>query len=1147
VTTIAPVSRLSAPLAVLLLLMPLLAAPASAVTCLWVGIGPNNNFSFAPNWSCNGVGRAPVNGDVLQFTNNPTIRSFTPVNDIAGLQLLAVQIDYPRYHISGAGVVLSGDDAMIFDGSPDATDATTATFTAPITLSGPLTISNRAPASGRGILSVGDINLNGFTLTLDSRDQNTLTIAGAIGGSGTITQASRGFVNVFGNNTYTGQYRLRSGVLIVASPEAFGASGPGNETVFGTGPGAGQAASLWIVPTADITIAESFIGLNSSSSTQELNIKGASTVTITGRFDLPSGIMSAAANFTITSEAAIPRTLVFAGPVVGDGFAVFGGKMRTVLANSGNALKVVNEDSGTVAIGAPGAVSANTAVFLSSGAILDLNGIDTTIALLFGIDGIIQLGSATLTEVVSPQLVSPPNFIGTVNGNGRLVKAGSGRAFFTLDTAFTGTFVLQDGLAPFQGSFAAAMLVTGGMLDASALHFTNTAAVTINSPGSCLTGNQDVTIGSLAGSGSIAIGSGSLTVGANNLSTTFSGSINASAGSSKTQLTKVGTGTLTLTAQENYNGSTAVMDGALIVDGTLPGVGGVMVRGGILGGTGQVTGLVATGGAVSPGHSPGILHAASFTLGQNSGLLIDLNGPTAGAGYDQLDVAGEVILNSPLTVTRRFGAAEGATFTIVNVAAGHHITGIFPGLAEGATLDLAGQHFSITYKGGDGNDVVLTALDHPPAVTYYLSEGATGSFFDEDVLIANPNGVEAPVTLTFSKEDGTQVTSTQTIAAQSHATVHVDQIPGLEATATATEVKSDQGLPLVVERTMFWDASHYAGSSGSAVDTPARDWFFAEGSQGFFNTFVLVINPNSSPSDVTFTFLREADVPVTKTVTVGANTRLTLDAGSVPEIVNRSFGISVHATQPIMAERSMYFGTTSTRLWSGGTESAGVTSPSTHWFLAEGATGGFFDTFILLSNPNSADAHVTFQYLLDTGDVVTVPKVVPANARLTTNIEAEDDVRLHNGAISTVVTADQPIIAERSMYWPGAAVPWGEGHNSFGVVDAGLHWGLAEGRAGGPFNFHTYILLANPQSTAASVTVTFLREHGGPVTKTFAVPATSRFNIDTGAIPELANESFGADIQVSNNVPIIAEESMYWDSNGFQFSGGTNATASRLP
>ena len=82
------------------------------------------------------------------------------------------------------------------------------------------------------------------------------------------------------------------------------------------------------------------------------------------------------------------------------------------------------------------------------------------------------------------------------------------------------------------------------------------------------------------------------------------------------------------------------------------------------------------------------------------------------------------------------------------------------------------------------------------------------------------------------------------------------------------------------------------------------------------------------------------------------------------------------------------------------------------------------------------------------------------------------------------------------MYWPGAAQPWGEGHNSFGVVDAGTKWGLAEGRTGGPLKFHTYILLANPQTTDANVTVTFLRESGAPVTQTYTVPKTSRFNID---------------------------------------------------
>ena len=38
-----------------------------------------------------------------------------------------------------------------------------------------------------------------------------------------------------------------------------------------------------------------------------------------------------------------------------------------------------------------------------------------------------------------------------------------------------------------------------------------------------------------------------------------------------------------------------------------------------------------------------------------------------------------------------------------------------------------------------------------------------------------------------------------------------------------------------------------------------------------------------------------------------------------------------------------------------GHESAGVTAPATQWFLAEGATGDYFDLFILIANPQ-ADA-----------------------------------------------------------------------------------------------------------------------------------------------------------------------------------------------
>ena len=42
----------------------------------------------------------------------------------------------------------------------------------------------------------------------------------------------------------------------------------------------------------------------------------------------------------------------------------------------------------------------------------------------------------------------------------------------------------------------------------------------------------------------------------------------------------------------------------------------------------------------------------------------------------------------------------------------------------------------ISYMGGTGNDVTLT-LQVP--TDDFLSEGATGSFFDADILIANPH------------------------------------------------------------------------------------------------------------------------------------------------------------------------------------------------------------------------------------------------------------------------------------------------------------------------------------------------------------------------------------------------------------------------
>ena len=55
---------------------------------------------------------------------------------------------------------------------------------------------------------------------------------------------------------------------------------------------------------------------------------------------------------------------------------------------------------------------------------------------------------------------------------------------------------------------------------------------------------------------------------------------------------------------------------------------------------------------------------------------------------------------------------------------------------------------------------------------------------------------------------------------------------------------------------------------------------------------------------------------------------------------------------PIVVERAMYLSTPQ-QPFAAGHGSAGVTAPATRWFLAEGATGPFFDMFILIGNPTA--------------------------------------------------------------------------------------------------------------------------------------------------------------------------------------------------
>jgi autotransporter-associated beta strand protein len=767
------------------------------------------------------------------------------------------------------------------------------------------------------------------------------------------------------------------------------------------------------------------------------------------------------------------------------------------------------------------------------------------------VDSTINLNGQTLTFNPSTADLFSSN---SINGGGPITKIGTQTLFLAGNNGFSGPLQIQSGTLRAENAGAFGSTISPGTsVAAGATLALDSLIITATTRPLTLAG------GTLAGLSGSNFWPGPVTLTADSfIRAEAAASLGVGAISGNFALNKVGPGLVDLgLAGSAFTGLTTVQAGTLLV-GNTPNT-NVSVAAGTLGGGlggglhygGAIGSLVASGGTVRSGRDSvhtGILDTRSVTLMGASTFGVALNGTVPGdAGYDQLNVTGTVgLANAGLNATLGFTPPPNSVFTIIKNNGSDPVTGTFANLPEGAALMIGGTPFTISYVGGTGHDVTLTTRT---GATYFLSEGATGSFFDEDVLIANPNTATAPVSVTFLTSSGGTFVQSSTLPAQSHSTIHVNQIAGLESAAASTVVASTAALPLAVERTMFWDKTHYAGHTGSSVGQVSQDWVFAEGSQGFFNTFILLANPNTTAVDVTLTFLRELDVPIVKTVTVAASSRVTVDCGAFPEIVNRSFGFTVHGGQPIIAERAMYFGSTPTRLWSGGHESAGVPAPSRSWFLAEGATGSFFTTFVLLSNPQNVPANVTVQFLLDTGETITESRSIAGNGRLTINVGAEPDPRLKNAAVSTVVTSDVPIVVERSMYWIGDVVPWTEGSNSFGVVGSGTHWGLAEGRVGTGSHFHTYILLANPQTTAANVTVTYLRENGAaPIVKTYTVQPTSRFNIDVNSVsPDLHDESFGADVQVTNGVPIVVERSMYWDWNGVFWKGGTNATGLRLP
>ena len=241
------------------------------------------------------------------------------------------------------------------------------------------------------------------------------------------------------------------------------------------------------------------------------------------------------------------------------------------------------------------------------------------------------------------------------NGGTSLTKSGSGKLI----------------LSPAANNLTGTNYLNGGVVEVSDLSALASGPLVMNNgalryTGSDVSSSRTITVNGLGGTFDVA-GSAKLT---QNGAITGSGAAMGDLGG----ITKTGSGTLALTASNNFNGSMVISNGTLLVNGTNNyavtnfGAGLVTVYGGTLGGTGTIMGpvTVKNGGAISPGASLGTLTlATNLTWESGSANLFEVtNAPGAS---DQLVVQGNLSISNGCAITLSIPGTplEAGTYTLI--------------------------------------------------------------------------------------------------------------------------------------------------------------------------------------------------------------------------------------------------------------------------------------------------------------------------------------------------------------------------------------------------------------------------------------------------------------------------------------------------
>ncbi|MFH6604507.1 BspA family leucine-rich repeat surface protein [Maribacter algicola] len=152
-------------------------------------------------------------------------------------------------------------------------------------------------------------------------------------------------------------------------------------------------------------------------------------------------------------------------------------------------------------------------------------------------------------------------------------------------------------------------------------------------------------------------------------------------------------------------------------------------------GVGSIIGTVNIDGSsiIAPGASPGVLNTGDLVLENGSTLDAEVNGPLPGLEHDQVVVTGTVNINgATLNLLGGYANGDNDEIVLIDNDGIDAITGTFAELAEGTAVSFGAFSGTISYVGGDGNDITLNGVTASGPIDLIVTE-----------IMYNPGGTDS--------------------------------------------------------------------------------------------------------------------------------------------------------------------------------------------------------------------------------------------------------------------------------------------------------------------------------------------------------------------------------------------------------------------